>query len=73
MAQPRFLLRHMDLELHKALETTVPPMDLGAVSAFRTALQKHQKQAQRQLLRGERPTQVQEERAIADEKSRPQT
>ena len=40
-----FLLKHLDCELIKLLETSVPPCDLMLVSGFRTALQKHAKQA----------------------------
>ena len=41
----RFLLRHLDQELNRALETAVPPPDLMAISAFRASVQKHAKKA----------------------------
>ena len=36
----------MDRELNGLLENTVPPVDVAAVSAFRTAIQKFEKQAE---------------------------
>lgn len=38
-------MRHLDIDLMKMLESTVPPCDLGSVSAFRAAMMKYQKQA----------------------------
>lgn len=41
----RFMLKHLDGELGKLLEATVPPVDLTAVSAFRAVMMKHAKKA----------------------------
>lgn len=38
------MLGHLDAELISMLETTVPPLDLVHVSAFRMALQTYEKQ-----------------------------
>ena len=45
MCPLRFTLKHLDTELVKMLETTVPPCDLSSISSFRTAMQKHAKKA----------------------------
>ena len=39
------MLKHLDGELGKLLEATVPPVDLTAVSAFRAVMMKHAKKA----------------------------
>ena len=41
----RFFLKHLDRELNGMLETTVPPLDVMNVSAFRSSIQKWSKQA----------------------------
>lgn len=40
-----FICRHLDGELITLIETTVPPVDLGAISAFRASMGNYQKQA----------------------------
>lgn len=39
------MLKHLDAELLGMLESTVPPVELAAVSSFRSAIQKFGKQA----------------------------
>lgn len=39
------MLKHLDCELIKMLESSAPPCDLSLVSSFRAALQKHTKKA----------------------------
>ena len=39
------MFRHCDCDLQALVDSTVPPVDLDKVGAFRYAVQKYQKQA----------------------------
>ena len=44
-AKPRFLARHVDMDLLQVASTSVPPADVSQVAVFRTTLIKYEKQA----------------------------